>query len=417
MGTAGRLTMTVKGVKSLTKEQLKAGGAIDLVAKQYESFATSEVKTFGGALQQLGNAWGDVFEEIGFIITQSPLLIKIMNVTTKLIGDFLSKTDTSKLTSAMDKIILKGIDLGIMFSALSQPLMATWRVGIIVFNGLKTGVMAAIAVIAKGIEKLASLPFLEDFLPTETLAEFSDFAKEEFFAAIDSTDMALAKLLENNTTFSDGLKSSLESFRSSVTETVKAMNESLEEAGKGTEKVLKKINNTAKETAGAMNQFIGKVATDVFTRFGKALVDGENAFSGFFKSMLGMLGDMAMQMGTIFLLAGTGITSLWGLEGMQAIAAGLGLMALGGVLKALSGGGSESGSSSAAGSSSTDSTGGTTIGQDLLSEDTTETQAEAGPRVTLNVHGDVLDSEESGSRLVAILNEAFEMKGETLITA
>ena len=150
------------------------------------------------------------------------------------------------------------------------------------------------------------------------------------------------------------------------------------------------------------------MAVDAFTRLGDSIVNSQNAFSGFWKSMMGMLGDLAMQMGQTLFLAGVGIESLWGLEGAGAIAAGLGLMAVGGILKAMSGGQSSDTDTATGGAGGT---AGTTVDQDLLLGDDEGDREEKGASVTLNVQGDILDSEDTGTRLITLLNDAFDTKG------
>ena len=103
----------------------------------------------------------------------------------------------------------------------------------------------------------------------------------------------------------------------------------------------------------------------------------------------------------------------WG----AALAAGIGLVALGTVMKSFAGG--------AGGGVSVPSTGGSTIAdsssslvndEESLGLNESETR-EKQQSVQLVVHGDVLDSDETGTRLLNILNENFESSGGRLITA
>lgn len=414
-GYAGELGEILPQLKNFTKEQMMAGDAADFIANKYAGFAAGEAKTFGGALQQLGIAWGDVFERIGEIITQSPILIKAMNTATKVISNLLKKTDISKLTESVSGFVFLAVDLGVVLAGLAQPLVTVWRVADVVFQNIRTLVQTAIAVIVRNLSVIADLPFMDNLLPTEALKNLRASTKETFDGMIVDRNEAWDRLKEGNTEFSDNLKTVAENFQTSMISMVETTKNTLDASTDAGGETVKKMIDLTKEFRGAIKNSIGQAAADAFTRFGKALVTGKNAFSGFFQSMMGMLGDLAIQLGKTTLLAGIAMDSLFKFNTPgAAIAAGLALMAFGGILKGLSGG--KGGAADTAVGTGGEA-GGTTIDQNLLAEDSGETREETGPRVTLNVQGDVLDSDETGTRLVSILNEAFENKGETLITA
>ena len=83
-GQAGKLGKLNAGVKELTEEQLKNGGAVKLLAAQYAGAAAAGVNTFSGALNVSKIAFGDVKEEIGNLIIQNPLLLKALHGATDL---------------------------------------------------------------------------------------------------------------------------------------------------------------------------------------------------------------------------------------------------------------------------------------------------------------------------------------------
>lgn len=74
-GFAGELGEVNPRIKALTAEQLKAGDAAKLLLEQYGGTATGNIKTFSGALTQNKNIFGDLLEEIGFLITKNPMVI------------------------------------------------------------------------------------------------------------------------------------------------------------------------------------------------------------------------------------------------------------------------------------------------------------------------------------------------------
>ena len=63
-GQIGRLGMAIPALKSLTKEELESGKAVDVVAKTYKGLAEETAKATGST-EQLKNAWGDLKEEMG----------------------------------------------------------------------------------------------------------------------------------------------------------------------------------------------------------------------------------------------------------------------------------------------------------------------------------------------------------------
>ena len=63
-GLAGELGETVPEIKALTQEELKQGGAVDILAKRYKGMAKEVAQTTGSG-EQLKNAWGDLKEELG----------------------------------------------------------------------------------------------------------------------------------------------------------------------------------------------------------------------------------------------------------------------------------------------------------------------------------------------------------------
>ena len=53
--------------------------ALEAINKKFGGAAEGQIKTFSGAIDQASNAFGDLQEEFGFIITQNPVLISLIN--------------------------------------------------------------------------------------------------------------------------------------------------------------------------------------------------------------------------------------------------------------------------------------------------------------------------------------------------
>ena len=168
----------------------------------------------------------------------------------------------------------------------------------------------------------------------------------------------------------------------------------------------------AKLAANQINQAVNSALVNGIAQsvlaMTNAVMKGTNVLSAMGKAILGVFGDLAIQTGTILIGLGTGITALVNLNGLQAILAGVGLVAIGGVLKALS-----AGEGSNAGVTATG--GGVAFAGDtqtLIDQNRPEAIRENPvTQVNLTVQGDILDSESTGSRIVQLLNDAIDTKG------
>lgn len=148
-----------------------------------------------------------------------------------------------------------------------------------------------------------------------------------------------------------------------------------------------------------------------FAAMGKALVKGENLLDAFAQSVLGVLGDLALQMSTFFIAQGVALLFTPGgsAQGAGLIAAGAALGVVGGILKALSGGGGGGAESAAGGASSSASDiGGSNLGSGLAAP-----QERALPQtgVQVIVQGNILNSRESALEIAQVLNDSFDTNG------
>lgn len=135
-GLTGELGESIPALKNLTKEQLMAGEAVDVVAKQFKGQAEAAAQAGAGGLKQLSNRFGDLMEKIG------ELLLPILN---KLVS-FLDSTITSfnNLDSGV-KIAI--VTLGGLLAAIG-PLVTLFGGLVSVVSFFMTPLGAAIAGIA-----------------------------------------------------------------------------------------------------------------------------------------------------------------------------------------------------------------------------------------------------------------------------
>ena len=143
----------------------------------------------------------------------------------------------------------------------------------------------------------------------------------------------------------------------------------------------------------------------------KNIMTGKNAFAGFVSMVAGLMGELAIQLGTTFIATGLAIDATKGLVGGAAVAAGIGLIAVGAILKGLAGGG---GSESSAGGGG----GGFSSGFGSPDMQLTQEQERVTPQtgVQVVVNGNIFDNKESALQIAQLLNDSFDLSG-TLVRA
>ena len=86
-GLTGELGESLPLIRTLTAEQLKAGDAIRLVGERFAGAAAAQTNTFSGAVQQLGNTFGTLQENLGAAITQNQDFITVINTANDILGN------------------------------------------------------------------------------------------------------------------------------------------------------------------------------------------------------------------------------------------------------------------------------------------------------------------------------------------
>lgn len=106
-GSIGKVGNYGAEFRNLTKEQLEAGAAIDLVNQKFGGTAAKELNTFQGSVNQLANSWGDLLKQFGKTITESDTVIKTINLVasslkslTEFIKDFNKESNDSRSAGA-----------------------------------------------------------------------------------------------------------------------------------------------------------------------------------------------------------------------------------------------------------------------------------------------------------------------------
>lgn len=157
---------------------------------------------------------------------------------------------------------------------------------------------------------------------------------------------------------------------------------------------------------------VGTRVGAAFQAFGSALRKGEDAGQAFVNVMGQQIAQIASQIGNFFIQAGIArVAASYGADatGYVMIAAGAALNIIGGMLSASIGGGG----GSTAGASS-ESGGGIASNPSASTELTQQpdlAQKEQSSQVQVVIQGSVYDSDETGSRIVDLINTAFDKKG------
>lgn len=498
-GYAGELGETQPALKALTQEQLRNGGAIEIIAKQYAGFAAQQTRTFSGALSQTKNIFGDLLEAIGSLVTSSPVVIGLIKNAGEVFQGLIQRVNEN--ASSLKGLVANGINIAIksfdilknvvnlVFTALSNSGVIDaaislfdrlkLQVDIIVDSfgnvfgaveqansGISTfgtaaniilrGLTAAIEVVRAGFSSLATIGGAVGnavgIISDESFQKLKDSAVESAASARDalkniisddvivSTEEAALTMRETLGLTTAGLvdeetgESAIDKALGVLASPEKAemiaanaqaigegVSSGLKAVSDATDSVEKDIDQTAKTINSAINNGLVNGVSAGFQQLGKALAGAGGGFQSFLGLVLGVMGDIAISIGN------TVIASAFAIEALQkapfgsaaaAIVAGGALVAVGAALKAFAGGfggGGAAGSSSGSEGTFTAPPGGGNLNEQVrFNEEEERRQAQA---VSLTVQGDILDSEDTGRRLLTILNENFESESSSLIDA
>lgn len=421
-GNLGLIGKSVPSLQGLTAEQLKAGAALDAVINRFGGTAASQVNTYAGAIAQLKNSFGDLQEEIGFFITQDKTFIAFLRG----IADGFAQAAAgiagirgagSEARSVFGELLILLVKFA---EGVNKFLIAPLE---LVFNFIKTGALTVLtawngmfAAIFAGLDKLASfLPNISAFqsLKTAIASESEDLTNKvsaNFESLSNAADNALNVNFAGSTAlFLEDLRTKMEEAKAITQDFKNNSTANFAQAAQGIKISMDTIKNVV---ANGLSQ----TAMDM----GKALQAGQNLFDAFGKGVVGIIADMIISVGNALIVQGlaiesfvTAINSLLPGSGAAAAAAGFGLVLFGSALKASvgasGGGGTATATSPAIGGAGSYSPIAQTPQTELTPVE--ETVREAQTQVVVNVQGDILDSDETGSRIISIINDAFDKKG------
>ena len=203
-GLTGELGESIPALRELTPEALKSGVAVDLLISKFGGSAEARLQTFAGQSEALTGHFGDMTEEFGKVITQNPVMIKLMETLGglfKTFGGYVKDNNTG-----MKQFVGEG------FVALIKAAQVTTDVFDVLYraiSGTIQVIMASIATLISGFVQLGSIVglvdkdlaniFDDDMMARwkdagKTLTETTDFANKLNKVLYDMEDAANAGL-------------------------------------------------------------------------------------------------------------------------------------------------------------------------------------------------------------------------------
>lgn len=436
-GQAGRLEKQFPALKEFSSEALKAGAAIDYFNAKFTGTASGQLNNFAGAVKIASLSFSDIVKEIGFFITRSPVVIKAV----QFIGEQFSHVAESLSgfrkngVDLLGLFIVRVVDTARAIAGTFLPVLEIlFNVGTVVFKGMATAVSTFATIVLTDFAAIANA--LAYFVPS--MKGTADTVNMMLASSWDTTKQLMGETADavaniGSTAGSTAAQNMIDSFATKIGDGSEKLRTSASLAGTEVQKGIDQSVNTLNWT-GFVNAFkdasiaakqtvvdLGKTVHQVmvtglgnaFQAMGAALAKGENAFEAFGKAILGVFGDLAIQVGSFFLLQGIANLASLNPIGFAQIAGGLALITLGGALKALAGGGGGGSKPAEANASGTASTPG---GDSFAKPETQlgEQKAEDRTKVQVNIQGNVLDRRQTGLEIAEAINEAFGSNGAVL---
>ena len=182
-----------------------------------------------------------------------------------------------------------------------------------------------------------------------------------------------------------------------------------------------RLAQVQKVTTAVQGVLVSGISAGV-QQLGAALQQGVDAGDAFKNALLSIFGDLLIAIGTQVVATSKVIATLAAalanpFSAPVALAAGLALIAAGGFLKSAAGGGGQGPTipttPAFSGVQIAPETGTTVSPESPDSSQVTDDQVTSDPstQVVVNVQGDILDGEETGLRIVDVLNSAFDTQG------
>ena len=425
-GFAGELGEVIPELKNLTQEQLRAGDGVTLLARKFSGFAANEAQGFGASLDQLSNSFGDFLEALGGLVVGSDkaegalgaLGVALDFYTNKLkaanqepltldqLEESISKTEVS--IQRLQNRLNQQSNLGGVGGFLRDLTGGSDR--------LKKELDAATLELLDFEQRRRNL--LNQRQQQDEIRNANESLKRQQAAEKEKSDLerqlselgivTVQKLEQNAVLRLETLERlrqaeliSAEEFNSQVLRTEEEFERKrLDILGKGA-----KARNKASFDAG---KAFGNIVASGTQTFVNSLLEGQDASKAFGDFILQSFGGLATQLGQFYIATGIANKALFGLSSPAAqIAAGVALVALGGILGSFASGGLGGGADTGGGAgidTSTDFGAGTPV------SDTTTNQIVEEDLSPQNVTNITVEGLIGGRQLVDIINDAADQE-------
>lgn len=419
-GLTGELGESLPGIRNLSKEALQSGEALDFVLQRFGGSAAAQVNTFSGAIDQASNLFGDLLETIGQLIIESPAVVNTIKFVSNEIQNAISSIqEFGQSGDQAGSLIQTFISVGqSIVQFVIAPLELLGNAVSTVFAGIKLTLQTFVAIAGQVLGGFADL-----------IAKIPGQSGNAIVTALQTFRASSAEVL------ADTAMNAQESLGSIFDFDISASAEEFilryQDAVSRVEAENTKLQASSARTAESLGGTVKKVTVDVGRQLSSGLAgglsravqqvagnlaQGKSLFEDFGKVVLGIIGDLAIQIGQTTIASGIAISALGSLSPGAAIAAGAALVAIGTLIKSISGGsgglGAGAGGGSGAAAGGADTAQPVTSGVEATGPD--EVEQVDSTVVSVNIQGDVLDSSETGIRVVEIINEAFDKQGVTI---
>lgn len=410
----------IKIQEGLPKSE-RFAAALGEIEKRFQGLDAAKANTFGGALTQLGNNFRDVYENVGKLFTQSPALVAVFKFLSESFKGLAEKIGVfGKSGDALRPTIEILLSIGRVLSQNVLPVFELlFNLGKALFNALLTGFSSlgtAVSLVASTIaDAFASVGIVSKENAAALGANY-EANKAAMIGLANQTSESFGQITKDFTV-SAGVDTYLADVQRAVDGAV-PIQEQMKNNMKATgDQIVSSLALTAQKLGQIVNSGLTNAISQGIQSIVSNLAKGKNAFDGFLKVIFGIFGDMAITIGTTLIAAGLGMealrASIVGMTGGPALFAGIALVAVGTLLKALSGGG---GGPETATTTAAVGPGGVAPPPDVTSI-TEQPPADRNRKteVAVNIQGNVLDRKETGLEIANVLQEFFDKQDGVLV--
>lgn len=456
-GMTRGLDRIVPGMKNLSTSQLEAGAAADLIIQKFGGSAQAITETFGGRVQNLKKSFEDLHVSIGDAITQSPMINRALEGITILIDKVTSRIEEWVKGGGIEQILNAMLTLGDgVIKYVIAPLELAYNIGKTLFDTIVLGANTVIATFTNvgGMIVLSLVVPIEKGLKLigDAVGIFSDDIGKKINSAVDSIaggikeitvnaaqsttevmkdssdkvnkDMEnmfsfsfssqLSQRMEEIRVFFEGAKKPFNGLKESADSTAKSwgsLGDAFGAMKDGMSAKAKELNDNFTKNFDHMGQTMfntmGAGAGKAFSALGKAMATGQNGLKAFTDSIISTMGQMAVQLGTEFILQGAAMMWADNPKGVPMMEAGAALAAFGGAMSAFGGGGAATSSATGGGGAATGVAAPTTT-------PTQSAQPVQSKQAAIVINGDFLNSRETANHLAEVLRQNSDITDYTI---